>query len=73
MTLTETVPETVAGESEATVRYRDVGQGATGGYLRVNVALDADHDGTAEESATTPVYGFSKQSLPVGQTTLNKM
>jgi hypothetical protein len=46
-------------------------QASTTGYVRVQIDLDANLDGTPEASTTTPVQVFSLQTLPVGQTTLS--
>lgn len=37
------------------------------GYVRLQVRLDADHDGTADTTSTTPVFAFSMRQFPAAQ------
>jgi hypothetical protein len=37
------------------------------GLVRLKISLDADLDGVAEDSATSPVFMFSRETFPVGQ------
>ena len=55
-----------------TVRYSDIAtasifSGKSVGYVRLKVNLDTDHDGTPEESSTSPIYAFTLYNLPIGQ------
>lgn len=40
--------------------------GASQGFLRLKVTLDADLNGVEEASATTPAWMYSRQTFPVG-------
>ena len=59
-----------------TVRFAAVSEaalfaGASTGYVRLKVLLDADHDGTPEAQAVSRVLVFSKRSLPAAQGTFS--
>lgn len=67
--ITTIVPEiTSTGNGVKVVAWRNVEQLAEffggKGFLRLKIALDTNHDGTPEATATTDVWGFARHSLP---------
>ncbi|MCB1207917.1 MAG: hypothetical protein KDK97_01260, partial [Verrucomicrobiales bacterium] len=59
-----------------TVRYTGVDgaalfAGLNEGFLRLRVSLDADHNGTAEASAVTPVHAWTRREFETGQQTFS--
>ena len=62
----------IGSDGRQIVRYTAIDNapafaGSVRGRVRLKVYLDADLDGTAEDSATSPVFMFSRETFPVGQ------
>jgi hypothetical protein len=62
----------ISSDGRQIVRYTAIDNapafaGSVRGLVRLKVSLDADLDGTAEDSATSPVFMFSRETFPVGQ------
>jgi protocatechuate 3,4-dioxygenase beta subunit len=54
-----------------TVRYVDVAGTQRDGFIRLQVILDADHDGTAEATSHSPVFAYHQHEVLVGQQTFS--
>ena len=59
-----------------TLTYADIASqpvfaGATTGYVRLKIDLDADLNGTPENTSLSPVYAFSSLALPLTLTTFS--
>jgi len=52
-----------------TLRFANVG--GTQGFIRLKVALDADHNGTAEATAWSPVHAFHQHTFAAGTQTFS--
>jgi hypothetical protein len=70
--LTTSPQFSIGSDGRQMVRYAAIDDasafaGTVRGFARLKVSLDADLDGTAEDSATSPVFMFSRETFPVGQ------
>jgi hypothetical protein len=68
-----TAPQsTQNGDGTETLRFGNVGRdiGDTG-FVRLRVALDADHNGTPEATAYSPIHAFSQRTFVAGTQTFS--
>ncbi|MCX6858481.1 MAG: GEVED domain-containing protein, partial [Verrucomicrobia bacterium] len=70
--LTATPQLSIGSDGRQIVRYPAIQNapafaGSMSGFVRLKVSLDADLNGTAEDTATSPVLMFSRETFPVGQ------
>ncbi len=73
-TLALTPVTTVNADQTETLRYSRVESlfsGASRGYLRIKVTLDANLDGTPEATATTGAQGWARMQFAVGRQSLS--
>ena len=73
-TLTLTPAPTANADQTETLRYsavESVFNGASRGFLRIKVTLDANLDGKPEATATTGAQGWARMLFPVGRQSLS--
>ncbi len=71
---TDIIPSmTIGGDGRQLVRYAGVDAATLGPRVsfRLKIGLDSNLDGAAEQTATSPVIMFSRETFPVGQRTFS--